>query len=52
MKVALLYNARPEVIASSVPDDAFEEFDSTETIESIAGALRKLGVSSDRQAER
>src|SRR6266480_1298555 len=44
MKIALLYNARPEAIASGVPDDAFEEFDSIETIESIVGALRKLGV--------
>ncbi|PYS61121.1 MAG: D-alanine--D-alanine ligase, partial [Acidobacteria bacterium] len=44
MKVALLYNARPDVIASDVPDDAFEEYDSAETIESIAGALRKLGL--------
>src|SRR5437660_3408642 len=54
MKVALLYNARPDVIASDVPDDAFEEYDSAETIESIAGALRKLGlvvepVSADRR---
>ncbi|OLE52419.1 MAG: hypothetical protein AUG51_18120 [Acidobacteria bacterium 13_1_20CM_3_53_8] len=44
MRVALLYNARPVEAISNVPDDAFEEYDSLETVESIAGALRQLGV--------
>ncbi len=32
MKVALLYNARPLSVAAHLPDDAFEEYDSEETI--------------------
>src|SRR5437763_13645501 len=44
MRVALLYNWRPLEAVSNVPDDAFEEYDSLETVESIAGALRQLGV--------
>src|SRR5918911_4354027 len=44
MRIALLYNARPPQAAAAGPDDAFEEYDSAETIESIAGALRLLGV--------
>ena len=45
MRVALLHNRRPEELAANdLPDDAFEEYDSEETIASIAGALRGLGV--------
>ena len=44
MKIALLYNARPDCAATSFPDDAFEEYDSAETIQSITNALRGLGV--------
>ena len=44
MNVALLYNPRPTQIDPSIPDDAYEEFDSADTIESICCALRKLGV--------
>lgn len=44
MKVALLYNARPTRTVSNIPDDAFEEYDSQETVQSIAEALRPLGV--------
>jgi D-alanine-D-alanine ligase len=44
MKVALLYNARPSEIPTNIPDDAFEEYDSAETILGIVGALRQLGV--------
>src|SRR5205085_3324242 len=44
MRVALLYNARPVEAISNVPDDGFEEYDSLETVESIAGALKQLGV--------
>ncbi len=48
MRVALLYNARPEASAAEpradLPDDAYEEFDSDETIGQIAGALAGLGV--------
>jgi D-alanine-D-alanine ligase len=44
MKIALLYNSRPDCAATSFPDDTFEEYDSDETIQSIANALRDLGV--------
>lgn len=44
MKIALLYNHRPDCAAVAFPDDAFEEYDSDETIQSIANALRGLGV--------
>ncbi|HMF56037.1 MAG TPA: hypothetical protein VK619_06735 [Pyrinomonadaceae bacterium] len=44
MRIALLYNARPNGISSGVPDDAFEEYDSDETIACIAGAIRRMGV--------
>ncbi len=44
MKIALLYNGRPSEVPSSSPDDAFEEYDSPETIASISAALCQLGV--------
>jgi D-alanine-D-alanine ligase len=44
MKVALLYNARPAEVRPDLPDDTFEEFDSDETLDQIAGALGGLGV--------
>ena len=44
MRVALLYNARPLSAAAELPDDAFEEYDSEETIAGIASALGRLGV--------
>lgn len=47
LRVALLYNARPDATTSerpNLPDDAYEEFDSDETIGQIAGALAGLGV--------
>lgn len=44
MKIALLYNARPERAPAELPDDAFEEYDSADTIRRIADALRLLGV--------
>jgi D-alanine-D-alanine ligase len=44
MKVGLLYNARPKETAADGPDDAYEEYDSAETIASISGALCKLGI--------
>jgi D-alanine-D-alanine ligase len=47
MKVALLHNARPVSIAEGLPDDAFEEFDSAETIAAVAAALRLLPISLD-----
>jgi D-alanine-D-alanine ligase len=42
VNVALLHNARPEVVPADLPDDTFEEYDSDATIASIAGALRAL----------
>ncbi|MGH9900494.1 MAG: D-alanine--D-alanine ligase family protein [Pyrinomonadaceae bacterium] len=44
MKIALLYNARPAHGVTGETDDAFEEYDSEETIAHIAGALRGLGA--------
>src|SRR5579872_1840333 len=44
MKVAILYNPRLPSQSPSLPDDAFEEYDSPETIAAIAAALGKLGV--------
>ena len=43
MKVALLFNQRPADLAVG-PDDAFEEYDSLETVEYIADALRLLNI--------
>lgn len=44
LNIALLHNARPAGNAPAPTDDAFEEFDSPETIAAIAEALRGLGV--------
>jgi D-alanine-D-alanine ligase-like ATP-grasp enzyme len=44
MKVAILHNPRPEHPDAPVPDDAFEEYDSQETIAAIAAALAGLRV--------
>jgi len=44
MKVAILYNPRLQSHSPSLPDDAFEEYDSPETIAAIAAALGELGV--------
>jgi len=57
MKVAILHNPRPIAPDPSLPDDAFEEFDSATTVAAIADALAGLGVSpvaviADRAAPR
>jgi D-alanine-D-alanine ligase len=57
MKVAILHNLRPQAYNPSMPDDAFEEFDTCETVAAIAGALVPLGVTpvpviADRQLPR
>jgi len=44
MKVALLHNARPHSSIPGPAGDAFEEFDTPETIAAIAGALHGLRV--------
>jgi D-alanine-D-alanine ligase len=44
MKVALLHNARPSAATAGQVTDAFEEYDSPETIAAIVGALRGLRV--------
>src|SRR5215470_15327325 len=44
MKVAILYNARPAHPVAGLPDDAFEEYDSPDTIAAIAAALARIGV--------
>ena len=44
MKVAILHNLRPQGYNTAVPDDAFEEYDSCETVAAIGGALARMGV--------
>ena len=44
MRVAVLHNLRPQDQGVAVPDDAFEEYDSKETLAAICGALANLGV--------
>ena len=44
MKVAVLYNARPEQRDEGVPDDTFEEFDGPDTLAAVVEALAPLGV--------
>ncbi len=44
VKIALLHNPRPESAPDGHPDDAFVEYDSIDTIDSVANALRALGV--------
>src|SRR3954452_8927665 len=44
MRVALLHNQRPDTGPDDLPDDAFEEFDSEETIEAIRAALSVPGM--------
>src|SRR5690349_542743 len=46
MRVAILHNPRPPLPDPSLPDDAFEEFDSPQTIDAISRALAALGVAS------
>jgi hypothetical protein len=41
-KVALLNNVRPKHIPAGVPDDCFEEFDSSDTVASIRSALLEV----------
>jgi len=43
MRVAILYNPRPDVAAGAL-DDAAEEYDEPETIDAIAKALAGMGV--------
>jgi hypothetical protein len=43
MRVAILYNPRPEC-SSGALDDAFEEYDEPQTIIAIAKALAGMGV--------
>src|SRR6185436_647488 len=44
MRVAVLHNRRPDHVESGIPEDAFEEYDSAETIDAIVHALAGLGV--------
>ena len=39
MRIAILHNPRPPCRDATMPDDAFEEYDSEETIAAIAAAL-------------
>jgi D-alanine-D-alanine ligase len=43
MKVALFFEARPLVRADAMPSDIYSEFETLETIQSIAFALESLG---------
>lgn len=44
MRIALLYNARPDEARVDLPDDAYEEYDSAETVDAIATPMRALGA--------
>ena len=44
MRIAILHNPSPQCRDATMPDDAFEEYDSAETIAAIAAALASLGV--------
>jgi len=44
MRVAVLHNLRPPSQRIAIPDDAFEEYDSKETITAICAALSNIGV--------
>ena len=45
MKIGIAFDLKPAAAAKSadVPDDYYEEYDSAETVESIATALRQIG---------
>ncbi|MFH1867748.1 MAG: ATP-grasp domain-containing protein [Candidatus Omnitrophota bacterium] len=43
MKIVLIYNLKKDPKAENLPDDYYSEFDSTETVESIASAIRANG---------
>jgi len=45
MRIAVLHNRRPEHSDERLPEDHYEEYDSTETIEAITRALKTLGTS-------
>jgi D-alanine-D-alanine ligase len=42
MKIAVLHNRRPAELPKDAPDDAFEEYDSPETIAAITRAIAQL----------
>lgn len=48
MKIALLSNERPERVPPGLPDDAFCEFDTPETLDAIASALEVAGARVER----
>ena len=50
MRIALLYNGRP--VGVPAPDDAFEEYDSPETIASLAEVLTDFGAVEAVEADR
>ncbi|MBI4179083.1 D-alanine--D-alanine ligase [bacterium] len=43
MKIGIAYDLRPEDATDGRPDDFFEEYDSTKTVDAIAAALEALG---------
>jgi D-alanine-D-alanine ligase len=52
VKIAVLHNPRPADKDIALPDDAFEEYDSNETIEAICDALAALGKPEPVVADR
>ena len=48
MKIALLCNERPARVPPGSPDDAFEEYDTPETLRAIAAALEETGSRVER----
>ena len=44
MKVALLHNLKPDLAPAGSPKDAFEEYDTEETVSAVAAALSRLPI--------
>jgi len=44
MKVALLHNLKPDLAPAGFPKDAFEEYDTEETVSAVAAALSRLSI--------
>jgi D-alanine-D-alanine ligase len=48
VKIALLCNERPDRLPTGLPEDAFAEYDTPDTLEAIAAALEVAGASVER----
>ena len=48
MKIALLCNERPDRVPPGLPEDAFAEYDTSDTLEAVAAALEITGARVER----